>query len=222
MLIKPYMPDISANIEKQLNLPEGIGFGDLGEKTLRPGFKIGKAKTLIKKLEDKRLKELKKNFSGKTKKEFDFSKVDLRVAEIKEVKEHPDADKLYIINLNLGKEKRQIVAGLRPYFKKEELIGRKIIIVYNLKPAKLRGIESKGMLLACAKGKELNLLSVKDARPGEIVSAGPRKPNKEITIDDFFKIKFKVKDKKVYCKGKELKVGKELVIADIADGAKIS
>jgi len=78
------------------------------------------------------------------------------------------------------------------------------------------------MLLACSKGKELNLLSVKDAKPGEEVIAGPKNPAKQISIDDFFKVKFEVKGKKVYCKNKQLKVGKESVVADIADGAKIS
>ncbi|MCK5107872.1 MAG: class I tRNA ligase family protein, partial [Nanoarchaeota archaeon] len=234
LLIKPFMPDISANIEKQLNLPEGTGLTDLGDQVLKPGFKIGDSNTLIERLEDKKLKELKEKFGGnkeaKKEKEFDFSKVDLRVAEIKEVKEHPEADKLYVIQLNLGETQKQIVAGIKPYFKKEELVGKKIIVVNNLKPAKLRGFESNGMLLACSKGKELNLLCVKDAKPGESVSAGPKEPDEEISIDDFFRVKFEVKGKKVYCKNKQLKVGKEEqalhkkegVIADIADGAKIS
>ena len=223
LLLKPFTPDISANIEKQFNLQPG-NLEDLGEQSLKPGYKIGEAETLIEKLLDAKLKKLKEKFGGKVEgeKKFDFSKVDLRVAEIKEVKEHPDADKLYVIQLNLGKEKRQIVAGIRPYFKKEELIGRKIIIVHNLKPAKLRGFESKGMLLACSKGKKLELLSVKDAKPGESISAGPKDVAKQITIDDFFKVKFEIKGKKVYCKEKELKVGKESVIANIEDGARIS
>jgi len=224
LLLKPFVPEISANIEKQLNLPEGISLNDLGEQILKPGFKIGDANTLIEKLEDKKLKELKEKFSGKKedKKTFDFANVDLRVAEIKEITDHPEADKLYVIQLNLGDEIRQIVAGIKPYFKKEELIGKKIIMVHNLKPAKLRGVESKGMLLACSKGKELSLLSVKDAKPGESVTAGPKDPLDEISIDDFFKVKFEVKGKKVYCKNKEMKVGKESVLADVSDGAKIS
>lgn len=79
----------------------------------------------------------------------EFSKIKLLVAEVEDVKNHPKADKLYILKLNLGSEgKRQIVAGLRDHYKPEELKGRKIVIVANLKPVKLRGELSEGMLLA--------------------------------------------------------------------------
>ena len=86
----------------------------------------------------------------------DFEKLDLRVATIESVEDHPNADKLYILNLKLGQEKRTIVSGIKDYYKKEDLVGKQIIIVANLKPIKLRGVESKGMLLA-AKDKNGNL-----------------------------------------------------------------
>ncbi|ERT58821.1 methionine--tRNA ligase subunit beta, partial [Peptoniphilus sp. BV3C26] len=86
----------------------------------------------------------------------DFEKLDLRVATIESVEDHPNADKLYILNLKLGQEKRTIVSGIKDYYKKDDLIGKQIIIVANLKPIKLRGVESKGMLLA-AKDKNGNL-----------------------------------------------------------------
>jgi methionyl-tRNA synthetase len=77
-----------------------------------------------------------------------YENLSLIVAEIIEANEHPDAESLYILNLNLGKETRQIVSGLREHYTIIELVGRKIVIVENMKPAKIRGIESKGMLLA--------------------------------------------------------------------------
>ena len=79
----------------------------------------------------------------------DFMKLDLRVAEIKACEDVPGADKLYKLIIDLGEE-RTIVAGIKPYYTKEELIGKKIAVVVNLEPRKLRGIESHGMLLAAS------------------------------------------------------------------------
>lgn len=108
---------------------------------------------------NKNEKEEKSTIVGLGKEEItleDFEKLDLRVATIESVEDHPNADKLYILNLKLGQEKRTIVSGIKDYYKKEDLVGKQIIIVANLKPIKLRGVESKGMLLA-AKDKNGNL-----------------------------------------------------------------
>ncbi|MGB4520874.1 MAG: methionine--tRNA ligase subunit beta [Candidatus Omnitrophota bacterium] len=78
----------------------------------------------------------------------DFRKLELKVAEIKEVTEHPNADKLYIVTVDLGDKTKQLVAGIRPFYQKEELIGKQVVVVDNLEPAVLRGVESQGMLLA--------------------------------------------------------------------------
>lgn len=78
-----------------------------------------------------------------------FLKVDLRVAEIKACEDIEGADKLYKLTIDVG-EVREIVAGIKQYYKKEELIGKKIVIVANLEPRKLRGIISHGMLLAAS------------------------------------------------------------------------
>ncbi len=87
----------------------------------------------------------------------DFEKLDLRVATILEVKQHPNADKLYVLTIDLGNEQRTLVAGIRNYYKEDELINKQIIVLANLEPAKLRGIESNGMLLA-ASDKKGNLV----------------------------------------------------------------
>jgi methionine--tRNA ligase beta chain len=79
----------------------------------------------------------------------EFKKLELRVAKIIEVKDHPDAEKLYVIDIDLGDKSKQIVAGIRSSYKKEELVGKQIVVVDNLEPALLRGVESQGMLLAC-------------------------------------------------------------------------
>jgi methionyl-tRNA synthetase len=79
----------------------------------------------------------------------DFMKMDLRVAEIKTCEDVPGADKLYKLTIDIGEE-RTIVAGIKLYYTKEELVGKKIAVVSNLAPRKLRGIESHGMLLAAS------------------------------------------------------------------------
>ena len=80
----------------------------------------------------------------------DFRKLELKVAEIKEVIDHPQADRLYIITLDLGDKTKQVVAGIKSSYAKEDLIGRQVVVVDNLEPALLRGVESQGMLLAAS------------------------------------------------------------------------
>lgn len=80
----------------------------------------------------------------------DFAKIELRVARILAVEPHPNADRLLRLQIDLGDEKRQLVAGLAQHYSPEDLIGQEIIIVANLKPAKLRGELSQGMLLAAS------------------------------------------------------------------------
>jgi methionyl-tRNA synthetase len=77
----------------------------------------------------------------------DWKRLDIRVGEILAAEDHPNADKLIVLRVDVG-EVRQIVAGLRGYYEPEELIGKKAIVFVNLKPVKLRGIESQGMVLA--------------------------------------------------------------------------
>ena len=89
----------------------------------------------------------------------DFKKLDLRVATIKKVEDHPNADKLYVLTIDLGSEMRTLVAGIKNYYKPEELIDKQIIVVANLEPARLRGIESNGMLLAADDKNNLVILT---------------------------------------------------------------
>jgi methionyl-tRNA synthetase len=85
----------------------------------------------------------------------EFAKIDLRVGEVKTAERIPKADKLLLITVDIGEEKpRQILAGIAQYYDPEKLIGRKIVVVANLKPRKLRGYESQGMLLAASVGDE--------------------------------------------------------------------
>lgn len=99
----------------------------------------------------------------------EFSKVELRVATIKAAEPHPKADRLLILKIDLGTEERQLVAGIRGHYTPEELIGKQIVVVANLQPAILRGVESQGMLLAASDGEHVIVLS-----PEKAISAGAR------------------------------------------------
>lgn len=78
----------------------------------------------------------------------DFKKLELRVAKIIEVNDHPNADKLYLIKVSLGDKEKQLVAGIKLSYTKEELLGKLVIVVDNLEPAVIRGQASEGMILA--------------------------------------------------------------------------
>ena len=100
----------------------------------------------------------------------DFAKVDLRVAKVLEAERVEGADKLLKLQVDLGTEQRQIVAGIAKQYAPEELVGKKIIVVANLKPAKLRGIESNGMLLAASDTESISILTpLKDVAIGSKV-----------------------------------------------------
>ncbi len=102
----------------------------------------------------------------------DFTEIDLRVAEIKAVEEHPDADKLLVLKIDIGDggEERQLVAGIKECYSPEQLIGKKIIVVSNLAPAVIRGVESQGMLLAARDGKDIAVITTeRDIKPGSKV-----------------------------------------------------
>ena len=80
----------------------------------------------------------------------DFKKIELRVGKIKQVDDHPNADKLYVIVIDLGDKTKQVVAGIKGSYKKEYLLGKRVVVVDNLEPAVLRGVTSEGMLLAAS------------------------------------------------------------------------
>jgi methionyl-tRNA synthetase len=102
----------------------------------------------------------------------DFRRIELRVAEVKSVEDHPQAQKLLILKIDAGDgvEGRQLVAGIKGHYRPEELVGKKIIIVNNLAPVLLRGVESQGMLLAAQDGDKVVILTTeKDVKPGAII-----------------------------------------------------
>jgi len=100
----------------------------------------------------------------------DFKKIDLRIARITEVQEHPNADRLYLIAIEIGDKQKQVVAGLKGHYSPEELKGKEVVVVDNLEPATIRGIKSEGMILA-AQGDEKIAIIVpeKEVKTGSLI-----------------------------------------------------
>lgn len=99
----------------------------------------------------------------------EFKKLELMIAQIKEVREHPNADRLYVITVDTGGEERQLVAGIRSGYTPDELVGRRVVIAANLEPATIRGEESRGMILAVSDENGISVLS-----PDKDVALGSR------------------------------------------------
>jgi methionyl-tRNA synthetase len=95
----------------------------------------------------------------------DFQKVDLRVATVIGAELHPNADRLLVLRVDLGSEQRQIVAGIRASYEPAALVGKQVVVVANLEPAMLRGVESQGMLLATRDGDRIVVVSPESAVP---------------------------------------------------------
>lgn len=109
--------------------------------------------------------------SGKMISIDEFRKLELKVATIKKADSHPNADKLLVLQIDLGCEERQIVAGIKGHYAPEELVGRQVVVVANLETARLRGVESQGMLLAASDGDRIVILTPeKEVHPGAGVS----------------------------------------------------
>ena len=227
--------------------------------------KVNSAEILVKKIENEIEKMINDNVknsgdkSGKekaekerreTNKEFNL---DLRVGKVESIIDHPNADKLYLLKVNLGKNKegkpeiRQLVGGIRAHFKKEDVLGKNLVIVCNLAHAKLKGETSEGMLLAAkkeyvdksgVKKEKLALLSAPNSKQGDRVYPDGEKEKllqtfKTITYNDFQKYRFDVKNKEVFWVNKEenktdnkgekkaLRTDKEKIKVDIDDGAEV-
>ena len=102
----------------------------------------------------------------------DFAKLELRVATIVEAKVHPNADKLLVLQVDLGAEKKQICAGIRAYYLPEQLVGKQVIVVANLEPRPLRGEISQGMLLAATdptSGRVVIITPMENVAVGSVV-----------------------------------------------------
>jgi len=177
VLMYPFLPKAGGQLWNMLGNTGTIQdvSWQVGREPLTTGTKLEKPMPLFKKIEVKKTKETKKEIEKeeKPKKEeiegvinmismTEFQKVNLRIGQVIKVEDHPNADKLFVLQVDFGSEQRQLVAGLKGYYQKEDLLNKKIVVVMNLEPATLRGVESKGMLLAADDGKGNVVLLVPD------------------------------------------------------------
>ena len=235
---------------KNVRKSSSLNWDDVGK---REGLnKIEGAKIIFKMLEEKKMEEYRQKFSGnennekndgdmKTSKdskeakkanpiETFLEKVVLRVARIMEVSRHPDADKLYVLKVDDGRvQDRVILSGLVGFFTEEELINKVIVIADNLKPRKMRGVDSNGMLLAASYEKEdgievLELVSPSDAIVGSrLTLKGYDEPSsddvKMINADVFFSVPIKAVSGLVQIEGVPLLAsGKEIKLSVVLNG----
>ena len=209
----PFMPKASETIWDYLGMDKGIRESGL-DSALEPiaeGIRLKEPVPVFKKIEvpkewkdpDAGKKEEKPKQQNKPAEPLtgpfaDFRKLEIRVAQIVWIDDHPDADKLYQMKVDVGEdEPRSIVAGLKAFYSKEEMLNRKVLCLANLKPRKLRGIESRGMLLAAddedVGGSTVLLLKPsKDMPNGTRITCGLDCRDGKIEYEDFAKVKLKV------------------------------
>ena len=194
-LIKPFMKETSSKINEQIGYSD-YSYEDLTKfGLLKVGTKVCKGKNLFDRLDvDKELEIIveknselielrkKKNSGSNEEKEVvdeerelitidDFAKVELKVGKIIDCQPHPKADRLLVSKIDIGDEVRTIVSGIRKFYNEKDLIGKKVIVVTNLKPVNLRGVESNGMILAASDEENLSVLTVlNDIKEGSKVS----------------------------------------------------
>ena len=174
ILITPFLPDTGESILKQINAAES-DYESLGEFGKANSIKVGEAKALFARLdEQKKLKEVSDDiFKPKAEEKIkadktnevseisidDFAKIELKTGVVLESKPVEGADKLLVSKIKIGDEVRQIVSGIAKFYKPEELVGKKVVVVTNLKPVKLRGVLSEGMILCASDEKNLFVVS---------------------------------------------------------------
>ena len=188
ILIYPFMHTTSKEIRKQMGLwYSDVVWEDAFEFEMMYGEQVKKGDAIFPRLDiEKELEELAeigKKAAGaasgepesiplelKPEIEYDdFDKIDFRVGLIEKAEKHPKADKLLVFQVKMGTERRQVISGVAEDFKPEEMVGKKVIVVANLKPRQLRGMESKGMLLFADNGKRCEIVTT-IAPDGEVVS----------------------------------------------------
>ncbi len=179
VLLAPFMPETSENIFKQIGAKATV-WDSLAEfgKT-EAGTSVGTAEPLFVRLdEQKMLAEIEKSQPKKEEKKpekkeeklpeisiEDFAKLELKVGQVVASERVEGADKLLVSQIKIGDETRQVVSGIAKFYPPEEFVGKKVIVVTNLKPVKLRGVLSEGMILAASDGKDLSLLTLDKDMP---------------------------------------------------------
>lgn len=164
-LLSPILPETSIKILQNLNISEDLSWEHCKLLQIPSGHKINPPIALFPRIQQ--TKDQKQNQQKKPKKNQqklidieDFQKIKMELVSILEAKNHPEADKLLVLQLSTSQGKKQVVSGISDFYKPENLIGKQVVFVKNLKPCELRGVLSEGMILAASNKKELSLVSV--------------------------------------------------------------
>jgi methionine--tRNA ligase beta chain len=154
----------------------------------------------------------------------DVSALNLKVAKVTEIKDHPNADKLYLLKIDLGDEEKQLCAGLKPHYPDpNDLLGKNLVVVTNLEPAKLRGELSEGMLLAGDDGENVGILNPEKSDPGDqvYVDGVEEYKSEKISFEEFLKYTLEARGGKAYLQGKQLKTDAEEIRLEKVENGKI-
>ena len=220
ILVQPILPEFSVKVQKALG-EKDLHLNDINFEWKG---KLKKVEKLVEKIDE--LPNLaggsagSSDSAGNVSSEQTGSSLHLKVGKVIEVNDHPNADSLYLLKVDFGDEKRQVVAGLKKHFSVDDLLNRKTVFCVNLKKAKLRGEWSEAMILIAeekeAKSEKGGKLFFLDStgKVGSNVLSG----SKEISFDDFLKVKFSIKQGKVLVNGEIL----PNVTTKAKDGAKVS
>jgi methionyl-tRNA synthetase len=179
ILLNPFMPQSTESMMKQLGVETPIqeqGMSSINDwGGLKPGSQMQKAKQLFPRIEDKQAAKILTELSSPKEEKKDngnqitideFMKVELRTGKVLEAEKVKKSKKLIQLKVDIGTETRQVLAGISESYEPEDLVGRTVIIVANLKPAKLMGIESQGMVLAASNDGNI-ILAGFDQEPGQ-------------------------------------------------------
>lgn len=190
--LEPYMPETSQRLLGYLNL-EQQSWEDIGKFDGLDGHVIGQAEILHRKLDMKDAEKWRKKFSGNAP---NFGRFQIKVGEIEAVEAHESAEHLYVLRVNIGEDRvRTIVAGLVKHYSAEELQGRRVMVLANLKPAELRGVASEGMILTAEHRKKMALLDASAFAVGAVASLGDGRVKwEELDISAFKEAPFKLED----------------------------
>ncbi len=203
ILVSPILPAFSKKIWKALG-EKNLEMKDLGFK-----FKgdVGKIEKLVKKVE--KLPEA-KNFP-----------LLLKVGRIVEVKDHPNADSLYLFKVDFGGKFKQVVTSLKKHLPIKVFLNKKTVFCLNLKPAKFRGEISEAMILAGEEGKKIELLEAKGKEGTLVAPLGMNPDITEISFADFEKVKMVVEKGKVLFEGKPLTCGEVIIRSKLKNGSRV-
>jgi methionyl-tRNA synthetase len=217
VVLQPFIPESSLTILKSL-MSEDANWNDIYNFDSLAGKEVTSYQQVFHKMDNLKLEGLKKRFSGNVN---EFAKLDIAVAQIKEVEEHPSADHLYVIKVNDGEKDLMSASALRKHYQLEDLKDKKVLIVRNLAVADLRGVKSEAMLLTAEHRKKLELLSNDAWKLGSVVSIDgvDQQIVKDMEFGEFAAIKMNVEENTAKYDGDELLLeGKPIKTQLVAKG----